>query len=70
MQRIHRSRILAALVLLAASVLTAQQPYPSAVDFTVTMPEPASHIFHVTCRLDLPEAELLDLKMPAWMPGF
>ena len=34
------------------------------------MPQPAAHVFHVTLRADGLAGELLDLKMPAWMPGF
>ena len=45
-------------------------PAGPAVSFSVTLPNPASHIFHVTCRLEGLGGEILDLKMPAWMPGF
>jgi len=34
------------------------------------MPEPASHIFHVTFRGDGLKGELQDFKMPVWSPGY
>jgi predicted metalloprotease with PDZ domain len=38
--------------------------------FTVSMPRPAEHLFHVRLRCPGAAAELMDFKMPAWMPGF
>jgi predicted metalloprotease with PDZ domain len=38
--------------------------------FTVSMPQPANHTFHVVMRCDGLTGETQDFKMPAWMPGF
>jgi predicted metalloprotease with PDZ domain len=38
--------------------------------FTVSMPQPGSHIFHVLFRCDGLKSETQDFIMPAWMPGF
>jgi predicted metalloprotease with PDZ domain len=38
--------------------------------FTVSMPRPASHTFHVSFRCEGLTGEIQDFKMPAWMPGF
>jgi predicted metalloprotease with PDZ domain len=38
--------------------------------FTVSMPQPASHTFHVTLRSDGLIGELQDFKMPQWSPGY
>ncbi|MCX6563413.1 MAG: PDZ domain-containing protein [Candidatus Aminicenantes bacterium] len=38
--------------------------------FTVSMPHPETHIFHVIFRTDGLQGEMQDFKMPAWMPGF
>ena len=38
--------------------------------FTVSMPQPATHIFHVTFRCDGLQGELQDFKMPVWSPGY
>jgi predicted metalloprotease with PDZ domain len=38
--------------------------------YTVSMPHPAAHVFHVALRIDAPSGEMVDFKMPAWMPGF
>ena len=38
--------------------------------FTVSMPQPASHTYHVTLRCDGVKGELQDFKMPQWSPGY
>ncbi len=38
--------------------------------FTVSMPQPASHLFHVTFRCDGLKGEMQDFLMPAWTPGY
>src|ERR1700748_1054091 len=38
--------------------------------YTVSMPEPSSHRFHVVFRCAGVNGPVLDLKMPAWMPGY
>lgn len=38
--------------------------------FTVSMPRPASHVFHVAMRCDGLAGEFQDFKMPVWMPGY
>ncbi len=38
--------------------------------FTVSMPRPAAHLFHVTLRCEGLKGEMQDFLMPAWMPGF
>ncbi len=38
--------------------------------FTVAMPQPASHIFHVAFRGEGLTGEMQDFKMPVWTPGY
>lgn len=38
--------------------------------FTVTMPRPADHIFHVTFRCQGLKGDMQDFKMPLWSPGY
>lgn len=38
--------------------------------FTVSLPQPASHTYHVTLRCDGVKGELQDFKMPQWSPGY
>jgi predicted metalloprotease with PDZ domain len=52
----------------AASIFAA--PPQSTLAFTVSMDDPASHVFRVVLRADGFEGETLDLKMPVWMPGY
>jgi len=46
------------------------QPATGTMSFTVSMPQPSTHNFHVTFRCDGLKGEMQDFKMPAWMPGF
>jgi predicted metalloprotease with PDZ domain len=38
--------------------------------FTVSMPQPSNHIYHVTFRCEGLQGELQDFKMPQWSPGY
>jgi len=38
--------------------------------FTVTMPQPANHIFHVAFRCEGLKGDMQDFKMPLWPPGY
>jgi predicted metalloprotease with PDZ domain len=38
--------------------------------YTISMEEPATHRFHIIFRCAGISGPVLDLKMPAWMPGF
>jgi predicted metalloprotease with PDZ domain len=38
--------------------------------FTVTMPQPSNHTYHVTFRCDGLQGALQDFKMPQWSPGY
>jgi predicted metalloprotease with PDZ domain len=51
-----------------AAIVPARAAEPIA--FTVTMPQPADHTFHVTMRTEGLDGEIADFKMPAWTPGF
>ena len=38
--------------------------------FTVSMPQPSNHTYHVTFRCEGLQGELQDFKMPQWSPGY
>jgi predicted metalloprotease with PDZ domain len=38
--------------------------------FTVSMPQPATHNFHVSFRCDGLQGETQDFKLPVWTPGY
>lgn len=42
----------------------------SRLDYTVSMADPASHLFRVELRCEGLRAGTLDLKLPVWMPGY
>ncbi|MDR6805252.1 putative metalloprotease with PDZ domain [Dyadobacter sp. BE34] len=50
------------------TVAIAQQSVP--VRFTVSMPEPANHTFHVTMDWQVVEGDTTRLKLPDWQPGY
>ena len=70
MAMLRRSKLsFAAAVLVAVCAhLAAQAAAP--VLFTVSMPQPANHIFHVNMRVTGVAGETQDFKMPVWTPGY
>src|ERR1043165_10168307 len=61
-----RRVLLVSTVILAGAITVSGQNFV----FTVSVPQPASHTFHVVMRCDGVTGELQDFKMPVWMPGF
>ncbi|MCX6542818.1 MAG: PDZ domain-containing protein [Acidobacteria bacterium] len=57
-------------VLIAAAPCALGQPAPGVIAFTISMPQPSNHLFHVTLRVAGLTGELQDVKMPAWHPGY
>jgi len=39
------------------------------ITYTIAMPEPHTHLFHMTVEVDAPAGPELDLVLPAWTPG-
>lgn len=66
----RRAFILLWAALVAGSPFVFSQPSAGTMAFTVTMPQPANHLFHVTFRCDGLQGEMQDVKMPVWTPGF
>ena len=46
------------------------QPAANPVAYTISMPQPSNHQFHVTVRADGQTGEIHDVKIPAWHPGY
>jgi predicted metalloprotease with PDZ domain len=63
-------RLLCAFVLLIAAVPAFGGAPEGTMAFTVSMPRPESHVFHVSFRCEGLGAEIQDFLMPAWMPGY
>jgi predicted metalloprotease with PDZ domain len=40
------------------------------LQYSISMPEPANHLFHVTLFCDGLKGDTIDFKMPRWMPGY
>src|SRR5262249_25126637 len=56
-----------ATVLLFSHLAPAQS---ATMAYTVSMPDPASHVFHMHLRCDGLTGELHDFKLPMWTPGY
>ncbi len=56
--------------LIAVAPCALGQPAPGVVAFTISMPQPSNHLFHVTLRVEGLKGEFRDVKMPAWHPGY
>lgn len=63
-------RISVWVVLLFSCAAAFGQSTRGTMAFTISLPQPSTHTFHVAFRCDGLKAEMLDFKMPAWMPGF
>jgi predicted metalloprotease with PDZ domain len=66
--RLCRTPVIGAAILAASSLLSAQTAVTTT--FTVSMPQPANHLFHVTMRCEGLRGEFHDFNMPAWAPGY
>ena len=55
---------------LAAASLASGRPAAERMAFTVSMPRPADHVYHVVFRCEGLAGPILDFKMPAWTPGY
>jgi predicted metalloprotease with PDZ domain len=62
-------RIAAFVVFFHAVLLMAQQPGVD-ISFTVSMPAPSSHKFHIIMQCKGLKKETVEFKMPMWMPGY
>lgn len=62
---LRRIPLIGALFVAAAACAFGQR-----MAFTVAMPQPANHLFHVTFRCEGLTGEMHDFKMPVWTPGY
>jgi predicted metalloprotease with PDZ domain len=58
-----------ALILLCAGFMR-HLPAAGKLSFTISMPQPANHTFHVSFRCEGLKGDLQDFKMPNWSPGY
>jgi predicted metalloprotease with PDZ domain len=63
-----RTAPICVVIFAACRLLSAQTPVTTT--FTVSMPQPANHLFHVTMHCDGLRGEFHDFDMPAWAPGY
>ena len=67
---IERRNLILLAWLAAGTPVIFGQATTATLAFTVSMPHPAGHAFHVMLRADGLKGDLQDFKMPVWSPGF
>ena len=65
MLRFRRSLLVFAVLAVTTAVAFGKE----SLAFTVSMPQPANHTFHVLFHCEGLKGELQDFKMPVWSPG-
>ncbi|UCC71765.1 MAG: M61 family metallopeptidase [Gemmatimonadota bacterium] len=60
---------LSASALIAAPTALAVEPPKVAVDYTVTVTQPHTHVFHVRMAISGDGSSVVDVSMPVWTPG-
>jgi predicted metalloprotease with PDZ domain len=68
--RIPTRRLLAACVVVVATISAAAQAVPATFAFTVSTPAPASHQYQVRLRCDGLSGDTAEFRMPVWTPGY
>lgn len=63
MRMLNRGLITVAMMVLSATVWSIQ------VDYSLSMPEPHTHYFHVDMTINGLNQNYVDVKMPVWAPG-
>jgi predicted metalloprotease with PDZ domain len=66
----RRTRPLLVAALIAIAPGASGEAVPRAIAYTIAMPQPSNHFFHVTVRLDGLTGEIHDITLPAWHPGY
>jgi len=66
---VRRAAVVLALVPAALAAQGKKTEHPLTIAYRVAAPDPASHRFEVTMRVDGIRAETLTLQMPVWSPG-
>jgi hypothetical protein len=63
-----RRAVVCQVVLLALAA--AAQTQRNAVAFTVSMPSPGTHIYHITAQCPDFQGETVEFRLPVWTPGY
>ncbi len=69
MRTIARLIVFCAVFLSAATLAAGQRP-EGTMAFTVSMEQPATHIYHVVFRYEGLKSGIQDFRMPVWSPGY
>jgi predicted metalloprotease with PDZ domain len=70
MNRYARRLVAGCWVVLALAGAAAAQGRPAPLWFTVSTPDPASHLFHVRLRCNDLTGDTVEFRMPVWTPGY
>ena len=64
------ARLSIGLLVVLVSVGAIGQTPPASIAFTVSTPDPATHLYHVVMRSAGLPGEVVDFAMPVWTPGY
>jgi len=70
MKKSFYSSVVLVFAILLTSGVSFVQGQTTKMSYTVSMDQPASHYYQVELRYDGNTAEFVDMKMPAWTPGY
>jgi predicted metalloprotease with PDZ domain len=70
METALRRQALCLVVLLGLTAPAAGQARPDPVAFTVSTPDPASHLYHVVLQCPALPGDTTEFRMPVWTPGY
>ena len=70
MSRPHRFQAVVLTLVLAAIAPAFGRAAEGTMAFTLSVPQPANHAYHVVFRCEGLPGPTLDFKMPAWTPGY
>ena len=70
MKKLYCNPLILILTLILATGMSTAQQAESKMAYTVSMDQPTSHYYKVELRYEGNTAESVDLKMPAWTPGY
>ncbi len=72
--RIGKNKVVVCLFMVFTSLTSYGEGYESErsplLHYTVSMPDPANHLFHVVLDCKDLKGDTIDFKMPQWMPGY
>src|SRR5258706_11898429 len=62
----HAARLRMRAAILCVALFSTSPAFSQTIHYSLAMPQPAAHLFHVEMTIDQPGASAVDLALPAW----